>query len=276
MTRMTIDTTAGLGTAGAVIAAGVAAAVLAAVHLFAPHLRSLPGVPERALGSFAGGLAVAYVFLHLLPEVAEGNERVAEALEDVVTSTPMSELAIFAVALTGFTLMYGLERRAEHAGSPRSRVSTGDSSGESSADDPPPGVFYLHLASFTLYNGVIAYTLPLHFRTGVLFAILFTVAIGLHILLTDRGMSEHYPGRFAAGGRYVLAAALIVGWAASALFAPTSTLVVSLLTALVGGAVLLNVFKEELPGAGSRSSFAWFLAGLVLYAVLLAAVTALH
>jgi hypothetical protein len=34
------------------------------------------------------------------------------------------------------------------------------------------------------------------------------------------------------------------------------------------------VFKEEIP-SGRRSSFAWFLVGLVRYAVLLAAVTAL-
>ncbi len=37
---------------------------LAALHLLAPHIRRLPVVPERATGSFAGGLAVAYVFLH--------------------------------------------------------------------------------------------------------------------------------------------------------------------------------------------------------------------
>lgn len=55
----------------------VAALALAALHLAAPRIRRLPLVPERATGSFAGGLAVAYVFLHLLPEIAEGNRRSA-------------------------------------------------------------------------------------------------------------------------------------------------------------------------------------------------------
>ena len=59
----------------------------------------------------------------------------------------------------------------------------------------------------------------------------------------------------------------------NALFAPTSTVLVALLTALLGGSVLLNVFKEELPSTG-RSSYRWFLAGLALYAGLLALVTA--
>ena len=67
----------------------------------------------------------------------------------------------------------------------------------------------------------------------------------------------------------------MLGWAAAALAAPTSALLVALLTALLGGSILLNVFKEEIP-TGRRSSFGWFLAGLVLYATLLAAVTALN
>jgi len=54
----------------------------------------------------------------------------------------------------------------------------------------------------------------------------------------------------------------------------TSTVLVALLTALLGGSILLNVFKEEIPSNRS-SSFGWFLTGLTCYATLLAVVTAL-
>ncbi|WP_206475169.1 hypothetical protein, partial [Dietzia sp. KRD202] len=128
--------------------------------------------------------------------------------------------------------------------------------------------YRLHLASFLVYNGLITYTMPLRLRTGIAFALLFTVAMGLHFVLTDRGLEERDPRRFAARGRGALAAALLAGWALSAVFAPSSTVVVALLTALLGGSVLLNVFKEELP-SGGRSSFGWFLTGLSLYSVLL-------
>lgn len=47
----------------------------------------------------------------------------------------------------------------------------------------------------------------------------------------------------------------------------------TLATAFLGGSILLNVFKEELPAA-RRSSFPWFLAGLLLYGALLAVTTA--
>jgi hypothetical protein len=261
-----------LTVAQSVLGALVATLVLAGLHLAAPRIRKLPFVPERATGSFAGGLAVAYVFLHLLPEIAAGNEAIGEALSDVIEPTPLMELGIFLVALTGFTIFYALERLAART-APRTLVTvghggTGQERGSSSAV-----VYGAHLGLFMVYNALITYTMALRLRTGILFAVLFTVAMGLHFVLTDRGLEEHYPDRFGRGGRIALGAALIGGWVADALFAPTSTLLVALLTALLGGSILLNVFKEEVP-SGRRSSFAWFLAGLVVYAALLALVTA--
>ncbi|MDQ4131698.1 MAG: hypothetical protein M3179_00475 [Actinomycetota bacterium] len=234
--------------------------VLAALHLAAPHIRRLPVVPERATGSFAGGVAVAYVFLHLLPELAAGNEAVGELLDDVVTVTPVLDLAIFAVALAGFTAFYGLERLSRRSGS-------------AATDEPRAGVFRLHLGSFLVYNGLITYTMPLRLRAGLVFGLLFAAAMALHFVLTDRTLEEYYRKRFDTRGRFLLAGGLVGGWLLAWLFAPSSTVVVSLLTALLGGSILLNVFKEELPG-DRRSSFGWFLVGLVLYAALLTVTTA--
>ncbi len=245
------------------IAAGLTG-LLALLHLAAPRIRALPLVPERYTGSFAGGLAVAYVFLHLLPEIAAGNEAIGEALSDVLQLTPLLELAIFFVALAGFTIFYGLERLALRYGDGRG--------GARGGSRQSAGVYWLHLGAFMVYNTLITYTMVLRVRTGLLFAVLFTVAMGLHFVLTDRGLAEHYPGRFRGSGRVLLAAALVVGWILATLVAPTSTLVVALLTALIGGTTLLNVFKEEVPSNRS-SSFGWFVAGLILYAVLLTAIT---
>lgn len=72
-----------------------------------------------------------------------------------------------------------------------------------------------------------------------------------------------------------MAGALIAGWALSAVLAPTSTFLVAVLTALLSGSVLLNVFKEEIP-ANRKSSFGWFIIGLTLYAALLTVITTMH
>ncbi|SDO20187.1 hypothetical protein [Geodermatophilus sp. DSM 45219] len=268
-----------MSTTQSLIGALVAAVLLAALHLAAPHVRRLPFVPERATASFAGGLAVAYVFLHLLPEIAEGNEAVGEVLAEQLEPTPLTDLGIFLVALAGFAAFYGLQRLADRRAPAPSRTAVpvgGGGAGEAAAagsEPEPPGVYWLHLGSFMVYNGLITYTMALRLRTGIAFAVLFTIAMGLHFVLTDRSLEEHYPRRFARSGRLLLAGALLAGWLLDVFFAPTSTVVVALLTALLGGSILLNVFKEELPATG-RSSYRWFLAGLVLYAGLLTLVTA--
>lgn len=57
-------------------AAVIAALLLAAVHVVTPSLRFLEGIPRNAWLSMAGGVSVAYVFVHLLPELAVGEARV--------------------------------------------------------------------------------------------------------------------------------------------------------------------------------------------------------
>jgi hypothetical protein len=237
----------------------VIALALAALHLSALRIRKLPLVPENVTGSFAGGLAVAYVFLHLLPEIAEGHEAIGERLEDTIEVTPLFDLGIFVVALVGFTAFYGLDRLA----TTRRTRGRPDSA----------AAYWVHLGAFAFYNTLITYTMALRVETGYLFAILFAIAMGLHFVLTDRHLEEHYPRRFDSSGRLVLAGALLLGWLLSAMFAPTSTVVVAILTALLGGSVLLNVFREELP-SDRDSSYPWFLAGMVLYSILLALLTA--
>lgn len=239
----------------------VIAVVLCALHWFAARVDRLPLVPARAMGSFAGGTSVAYVFLQLLPALADGSTGIGKALGDTITITPLTDLGIFLVALTGFTAFYGLDRLARAAG----ETAVGR--------EPRPAVFYLHLGAFCVYNALITYTMPLRLRTGIAFALLFSVAMGLHFVLTDRNLREHYPVRFRRVGRTALAASLLIGWGAAVAAAPTRTLVVSLLTAFLGGSVLLNVFTEQLP-SGPTSSFSWFVVGLVLYAALLSLATA--
>jgi len=60
---------------------------------------------------------------------------------------------------------------------------------------------------------------------------------------------------------------------AVAIVAPANTVLVRLPTALLAGFVLLNGFKEEVPG-DRATRFGWFLVGLTVDVALLAAGTA--
>jgi hypothetical protein len=232
--------------------------VLAAVHLLSPRIERLPVTPVRDVRSFGGGVAAAYVFLYLLPRLSEGNQVVGRLLEQEVGRTPLSNLAAFGVALLGFLAFYSLERAARLSLPENSRVI--------------PAVFGLQLGVFALYSGLITYTLPTKLQAGVLPAALFAAAMSLHLLSTDHVLRERLPAGLTRARLLALSGGAVGGWLAAVLAAPTSTVLINLLTAFLGGAVLLNVFIAELPPE-RHSSLGWFAIGLATYSALLAATT---
>jgi hypothetical protein len=234
------------------------ALALAALHLWAPRIRAFLPIPTQAASSFGGGVAAAYVFLYLLPRLAEGNQAVARALQERVESSALSSLGLFFVALLGFFVFYVLER-VTHTAEPGRREAS-------------RFVFVAHLSFFALYSALVAYTLATKLRAGLIPGVLFAVAMGLHLLATDHVLADHFPTRLTTGARLVLVVGPLTGWAAAVVAQPTSTLLVSVLTAFLGGAVLLNVFNDELPPE-RHASFAWFTIGLAAYTVLITATT---
>lgn len=235
----------------------LSAAGLALIHLFNHHLRFLDKMPRSAWLSAAGGISVAYVFLHLLPELAEGQEVLREQMPPAIR---VIEHHIYLVAFTGLALFYGLERaavgsRAEHRG-------------HRGQDVPAPGMFWLHVASFSLYNFLIGYLLTGPRRSAQELGFFF-VAMALHFLVTDSGLREHYKHLYTRFGRWVLAVAVLAGWAAGEAF-DLPEAAVRILIALLAGGVILNVLKEELPEE-RKSRFSAFLIGGAFYAALLVA-----
>lgn len=219
---------------------------LAVVHLFAGRLRLLDRVPRSRWLSGAGGASVAYVFVHLFPELREG----AEVLAERETLLAFADHHVYLVALAGFVTFYGLERLLK-----------------SSDRDPEDadGLFWLHVGSFALYNGLVGYAL--HHRVGATAAALFALAMGLHFLVNDVGLREHHRGLYDRVGRWLLAAAVPAGLAVGFLTEVSeATFVVAV--SFLGGGIVLNVIKEELPEE-RESRFGAFLVGVVGYTALL-------
>jgi hypothetical protein len=89
----------------ATVAAFLIAAGLAAIHVFVGAMRFLDGVPRSRWLSAAGGAAVAYIFPHLLPELAATLRKAGLDAERVY----------FVLALIGLVIFYGIERRVRVA-----------------------------------------------------------------------------------------------------------------------------------------------------------------
>lgn len=222
-------------------------------HYLSPWFANqLPG-NGRAFSSFAGGVAVAYVFLHMLPNLVEYNKPIGEFLIINQWLTPFTELLIYIVALFGFLIYYGFDLLAE-----RYR----------DADHNDKLVYSLHLAMFCLYNFLITYTMSLRALSSITATMLFTFAMALHFVLTDRKFCRLYQLQFNHMGRFLLISALLIGWLCSVIFDPVNVLIAAFMVAFLAGSVLLNVFREELPATDS-TSYWWFTFGVLLIMILL-------
>ncbi len=229
------------------------AVALAGIHLFAGRIRFLTTVPRSAWLSGAGGASVAYVFLHLLPELAAGQEAIA-----AVAPLAFLETHVWLVALLGLAVFYGLDQLALRSGQ------------ETSDDNPGQGVFWLHIGSFGFYNTLVGYLLLHSEESSRASLLLFGLAMALHFFVNDNGLHRHYESRYRHAGRWVLAAAVLAGWGLG-MVASVGDAVIAALLAFLGGGIILNVLKEELP-AERESRFWAFAVGVAAYTALLLAV----
>lgn len=188
------------------------------------------------VASFSGGAAAAYVFLHLIPELENTHVTVGERIHGVV-------LVGFVFLFTVDTLVSSF-KGGEH-GRQRFRIRIGLSA---------------------LYNALLAFTMSEQLPLSPLTAVAYALALGLHVTMVDLTLIDAFgPGRHRVG-RYVLAAATMLGWLLSLLTNPPEV-ALDVLTALMAGFIIFTVFGEELPKRrGVR--LAWFTMGAFVYFML--------
>lgn len=235
------------------------AAALVLVHLLVGRLRFLDVVPRSRWLSAAGGVAVAYVFLHILPELSRHRQTFAAGLG---VDGQAAESWVYLVALAGLVTFYGLERAA--------KISGGRRHGRGGGDPTEAAIFQIHIGSFGLYNVIIGYLLLHREEPGLWPLLVYAVAMGLHFVTSDFGLRQHHQERYDRRGRWIVAAAVMVGWGLG-VAAALPDLVIGFLLAFLAGGIVLNVLKEELPE--ERQSRFWpFAGGMAGYAALLLAV----
>lgn len=234
----------------------IAATLLAVVHLCAGGLRSLDRLPRSRWLSAAGGVAVAYVFVHLLPDLARGQQ-VMDGIDIALLS--YLEHHAYLLALLGLVVFYGLERMIKQHRQ------------DKPAHHPShPAMFWLHIGAFGAYNGLIGYLLVHGESEDSTDLALYCVAMGLHFLVNDFALQDAHRDPFSRRGRWLLALMPVAGWAIGSV-TEVSELAVSALAAFLGGSIILNVLKEELPEE-RNSRLGPFLLGSIGYAALLLSV----
>lgn len=219
----------------------VLAAIVALVHLLAPQLRRLLRPHSSAVTSFGGGMAAAYVFLHLLPELDEGH-RLLGAM-------------VFFLPLVGFLVNYLVRHRLHRMSAEPGRHGSAS--------------FRVELANLTVYNLLLVYVAP-HLEIELGWAsVAVLAALILHLMQADYALGREHQADFDRVGRYVLAAAAVSAYALLAVRQRLNETVADMLTAFLAGSVLFKVFRDEVPDTG-ESRIGWFIAGVVVFGVLAA------
>lgn len=223
--------------------------VLAAVHSIGGRIAVLGVLPRNLWLSFAGGVTLSYVFMHILPELHQ-HQQVFSANSG---GNAYWDMHVYLLSVAGVLVFYGIERLALH--NRRDRESTSHV------------VFWAHIASYALYNLLIGYLLLQPERDDPAALILFTVAIGLHFLVNDQFNWEHHKHAYRRFGRWILSASVLLGFAVG-LGLRLEYTIVSALFAFLAGGIVINVLKEELP-AERQSRFWPFALGAALYSTLM-------
>jgi zinc transporter ZupT len=145
--------------------------------------------------SFGAGIATAYVFVHLLPELSRVQEIFFKATAD--RGLPFPESRVYTSALAGFILMYGLEHLVSWS---RKRQE-----GETEGEEEGNLVSWAHVGGFSLYSALVSYTMARESERGIPFLIFYLVAMSLHFLGTDHALRREYARWYDSRGKWILA-----------------------------------------------------------------------
>lgn len=227
------------------------------IHIFTRNIKFLDRKPKDRLMSFVSGGSIAYVFLHLVPELTHYQEVAEEAqLPGWLESL---DFVTYLATLAGIAFFYGISQLNEKSQEKNEQ--------EKKITRPTKPVFALEIASFSLYNILIGYLLV--DLSGDNFAdyLIYFIVFSFHFIANNRMLHLTHEELYTNIGRWILAAAVFIGWLAYNT-TETSELTIAFFSAFLTGGIILNILNDELP-VEKNSSFPSFIAGLVLITVLL-------
>lgn len=215
------------------VIACIATAVLSLVLLLSAKIDALRSTPRSRALSFAGGVAVTYIFLKLLPELTRAQQSM---MEQQPTAAWLRSHLLFLVALAGVAIIFGIERAAKRTKA--ERAEQGEEKRSAS------WVFALHTLLMAVYVAFIAYLMFHQESTGGV-AVL-GVVMTLHFSGIAVALADDYRSLYTTTGRWVLAVAVIAGGAIG-YYGKLPDMTHDLVLSTLAGAVIFSAIKEEIP-----------------------------
>jgi hypothetical protein len=219
-----------------------AIAIVAATHLGAARIEAAAGARLRQLLSLAGGVAVGYVFVALLPKMGYYTALYVDAHPDKADA---SVLRLYLFGLLGFLVYFAADRYHARADGNRTAV-------------------VLHGVVFAAYSALVGYLIAHaeEARTGYVPHVAVGAVMAVHLFAVDHQLRGWHGAAFDRALRYVLAIAVVAGWCIGH-WLPLGKDAVAIWSSILAGGILVNVFSEEFP-SGGRGDARAFLFGVVL------------
>lgn len=225
------------------------------IHLFVGRLEILDHEKHhRHWLSFAGGTAVSYSFVYLLPKLADKQPLLRASAEGGILG--VLEHHIYLVAISGLVIYLGLGTLTRHLDA-------------QVADDrrtrfPRKALAHLDVTGEAAYCILIGYLVSEYQTLTSL--LLLTVAMALHFLGLDHGFRHRYPGAYDRRIRWIFCAATLLGWGIGALTV-ISGLGIAVFTAFLAGGIISNSLRDELPHTAELKFWSFF-AGTTVMSVI--------
>lgn len=218
------------------------------IHFFSIYLK-LEKIGLRRFISFSAGVGVAYVFVHLWPQVAHTQE-IAEREISWLEGHAM-HYALYLVALSGLVTVYILDRLIARAYE-KEELTT--------PNVTESALFWAHMGFFSLYNMMIGYLLTYQNQINTSLLIFF-IAFALHFITNDWGLRHHHESVYDKYGRYILSISILIGYIIGQ-WTDFPEYFIGSVEAFVAGAMTLNVVKHELPSE-REGNLEGFLTGVI-------------
>jgi hypothetical protein len=186
--------------------------LFALVHLFAHKGTRVDKTFCRQLLSTGSGVAIAYVFVDILPKLSKHDVIVKSTLEPIF---PYFERHVYVMALLGFLLFFIVDR---------SKNIVRDKS----------AYFYLSLGSYALFNFLVGYAVVDKDNPEVRPLVLFAIAMVLHYFLNDHVLAKEHGKQYDSFAKWILIASLFAGWGMG-LVTQLSVTAIALVSAFIGG-----------------------------------------
>lgn len=208
-------------------------------------------VDEAILNSFAAGVGVVYIFIHMLPQLAHGQPILEETYKQFFLFG--NSFAIYIIALAGFIFFYFFDQIL---------VYTDQLPTKSYDKVMERSIYWANVFFVFTYNMLIGYVVGSYNLNSMTYQLVFLVAYFIHFIALKWGIYHVSPNLYNEKARYPIVLGLFIGYFLALLFSISENIFI-IIEAFITGAMILMVFKHELPNERDSKNQA-FILGILL------------